>query len=134
MSGVRDGALSAEAEPGLPLHALFAWTPRCLAHSLADCFEAGTTLLPYAALAYRQVKPLLWPRSPALSAYLRHCVASLAAAYLSTPRSFSSLFLDLHLKSGAAGDFCGEFGVADAGRFSRCGVPEYASLFQFLVP
>ena len=50
------------------------------------------------------------PRSPALSASLRHCVASLAAAYQSTPRFFSSLFLDLHLKSGAAGDFCGEFG------------------------
>ncbi len=55
-----------------------------------------------------------YPRSPALSASLRHCLASLAAAYQSTPRSFSSLFLDLHLKSGPAGDFCGEFGLHGA--------------------
>ena len=62
------------------------------------------------------------PRSPTLSASPRHCVASLAAAYLSTPRSFSSLFLverseqpsTAHLKSGAAGDFCGEFGRSGA--------------------
>ena len=59
----------------------------------------------------REVNRVWHPRSPALSASLRHCVASLAAAYQSTPRSFSSLFLDLHLKSGAAGDFCGEFGA-----------------------
>ena len=49
-----------------------------------------------------KVKWQTLPRSPTLSASLRHCVASLAAAHLSTPRSFSSLFLDLHLKSGAA--------------------------------
>lgn len=60
LSGLREAALPAEADPSQPLHALFAWTPRCLATTIAESFEAGTTLMPYAALAYRQVKPLLW--------------------------------------------------------------------------
>lgn len=49
-----------EAEGQAPLHAIFAWTPRCLANAVFDLFDAGGQHVPYAAIAYRAYKPLAW--------------------------------------------------------------------------
>ena len=43
-----------------PVQAIFAWTPRCLATSVFDVLDAGGHRLPYAAIAYRSLKPLMW--------------------------------------------------------------------------
>lgn len=49
-----------ETEGQAPLHAIFVWTPRCLANAVFELFDAGGQRLPYAAIAYRTLKPLAW--------------------------------------------------------------------------
>ncbi|MBM4343571.1 MAG: hypothetical protein FJ100_09360 [Deltaproteobacteria bacterium] len=49
-----------EAEGQAPMHAVFVWTPRCLANAVFDLFDAGGQRVPYAAIAYRAFKPLAW--------------------------------------------------------------------------
>lgn len=57
---LRPEAVNPSPQPQLPMYALYAWTPRCLATTLGDLLDAGAYRVPYAAIAYRTFKPLAW--------------------------------------------------------------------------